>query len=184
MAYILKLYLYNIQFIKMKYLVNILFASILVIVFSQCSSAQRLQESPSFNIEEVYSQKWIAGVQGGGSGINVFLKLKDKNHNVVFDSIYFRGRAVKLEINQDNNYCVGRFVTPFNQMQDIVLSDKPNAEFGNEAPIIPKKIRFKLKDDECVISFKENNIIEYFKIEKIKDKQMVSYPSPPPPNKQ
>jgi len=184
MACILKLYLYIIQFSKMKHILNIFFASTIVILFSQCSSAQKLQENMPFNIDEVYSQKWIAGVQGGGSGINVFLKLKDNNHNVVFDSIYFRGKGAKLETNPDRNFCVGRFSTPFNKKQDVILSDKPKGEFGNEAPIIPKKPPFDLKDSECVISYKENNSTKYFKIEKIKEKQMVSYPSPPPPNKQ
>jgi len=168
----------------MKHFLNIFFASILVVLFTQCSSAQKLQDRTPFSIDEVYSQKWIAGVQGGGSGINVLIKLKGNNHNVVFNSIYFRGKVTKLEINPDRNFCIGRFSTPFNKKQDVILSDEPNAEFGNEAPIIPKEIPFDLKDNECVISYTENNNTKYFIIEDIKEKQMISYPSPPPSNKQ
>jgi hypothetical protein len=59
----------------MKLILNIFFAITLVILFSQCSSAQKLQETTPFLVDQIYSQKWIAGVQGGGSGINLFLKL-------------------------------------------------------------------------------------------------------------
>ena len=167
----------------MKLILNIFFAITLVILFSQCSSAQKLQETTPFLVDQIYSQKWIAGVQGGGSGINLFLKLADTNHNVVLDSAYFRGKAVKFESNSVDNYYIGRFSTSFNKKQDVILSDEPNGEFGNEAPIIPKKIPFNLNDNESVISYKENNKTKYFKIEKITEKRIVSYPSAPP-NKQ
>ena len=167
MAYILKLYLYNIQFIKMKYLLNILFASILVIVFSQCSSAQKLQESPSFNIEEVYSQKWIAGVQGGGSGINVFIPITTELKDITLDNLYFRGNMVASQTKPSSpKLYIGRFIGNANQKEGYKSTGD--------------KIPFDLKDNEAVVSYSEKGKIKYFKIENITEKPMEQFPSAPP----
>ena len=74
---------------------------------------------------------------------------------------------------------IGRFKSTFNQKQDIILTDEPYGEYGNIAPVIPKKIPFDLKPSECVISYRVNESIQYFKIENITEKRMISYPSPP-----
>src|SRR5690606_41772555 len=63
--------------------------------FSQCSSSQKLQEKAPVTFGEVYFQRWNAGIQGGGSGINLFIPVMDTN--VVLDSVYFRGKSAKLE---------------------------------------------------------------------------------------
>ncbi|MDU8884617.1 hypothetical protein RXV94_00495 [Yeosuana sp. MJ-SS3] len=163
----------------MKQIVNIFFGSFILLSFSHCSSAQNLQDNAPVELGEVYYQKWVAGIQGGGSGINLFVNLVENNQNVIFDSVYFRGKSVKLGTNSSNNSFVGRFSTVLNRKPDVILSDKPQGEFGNQVPIIPKSIPFNLKDNECVISYKENNRIKYFKIKKIKEKPTLSYPSTP-----
>ncbi|MBR9846987.1 MAG: hypothetical protein GYB35_13165, partial [Algicola sp.] len=94
---------------------------VLMASFSQCSSAQKLQKRAPVEFGQVYAQKWVAGVKGGGSGINVFIPVK--NTSVVLDSIFFRGQKAKLEFNKDKEtFYVGRFQTPMNQKQDIILS--------------------------------------------------------------
>lgn len=163
----------------MKRILNIFFVSIIIVLFSQCSSAQKLQENVPIEFGEVYFQKWVAGIQGGGSGLDLYVTKVTKKHSIEFDSIYFRGKVAKLEYKQESKILVGNFSASFNKKQDVILSDKPNGEFGNEAPIIPKGISFDLKDNECIISYKENNSIKYFKIQNIKEKQMLTYPSAP-----
>jgi hypothetical protein len=167
----------------MKSIFNIFFCSIILCSFSQCSSAQKLQDNAPIEYGEVYFQKWVAGIQGGGSGLDLYVTKVHKKQNIEFDSVYFRGKVAKLEYGLESKILEGSFSTIFNKKQDVILSDKPKDEFGNEAPIIPKKIPFDLKDNECVISYKYSSIIKYFKIENIKEKQMLSYPSAPP-NKQ
>ena len=155
---------------------------IVVIGFSQCSSAQKLQDKAPLEIGQIYCQKWIAGIQGGGSGINIFIQTG--NSSIKLDSVYFRGKVAKLESTpQEGILYIGRFKSIFNQKQDLIMSSDPNAEYGNELPKIPKKIPFELKDNECVISYKQGDKTKYFKLDKIVEKEMLAYPSAPP-NKQ
>lgn len=150
--------------------------------FSQCSSTQNLQEKAPLDIGEVYCQKWIAGVEGGGSGLNIFIPTKDSS--IKLDSVYFRGKASKLESTvQDGIMYIGRFKGEANQMKDIIISSEPNAEYNNPIPRLPKKIPFGLKDNECVISYKVNHKTNYFRVVNIKEKDLLPYPSAPP-NKQ
>ncbi len=150
--------------------------------FSQCSSTRTLQEDAPLEIGEVYFQKWIAGIQGGGSGINLFIPTTKSS--IKLDSVYFRDKGVKLESRaNDEVLYIGRFKSEFNQRKDMIISSEPNAEFENPVPRIKQKIPFKLKDDQCVISYKEGDKTRYFKIESIAEKRLVQYPSAPP-NKQ
>ncbi|NND25682.1 MAG: hypothetical protein HKO00_06630 [Flavobacteriaceae bacterium] len=148
--------------------------------FSQCSSTKQLQEKAPMAIEQVYCQQWVAGIEGGGSGINIFIPVESKH--VVLDSVYFRGRSAKLETKEGELLFVGRFKTALNQPKDMVFSNEPNAEYGNRVQI-PEKIPFELKDNECVISYRDGDKTKYFKIDNVVEKEMIAYPSAPP-NKQ
>lgn len=158
---------------------------LLIILFSSCSSAQKLQSEAPIKYGEVYCETWVAGVRGGGSGINLFIPLsKEAPKSVQLDSVYFRGKGTLLEkIEGEKTLYVGRFQTNFNQMQDIVMSSDPNEEYGNEAPNLDEKIPFELKDSECVVSYKNGDETKYFKIVNVIEKQPQHYPSAPP-NKQ
>lgn len=164
----------------MKTVSHIIFIVFVSFALMQCSSVPKLEANAPFNVTEIYSQNWIAGIKGGGSGTNLFVTISDREENVVIDSVFFRGKVTKFETNSGENSYVGRFSTSINKKQDIILSDAPNAEFGNEAPKISKPIPFDLKNSECIISYKENNTTRYFKISAIKEKPMLSYPSAPP----
>ena len=158
-------------------IIFIVFASFTLM---QCSSVPKLEDNAPFNVTEVYSQNWVAGLKEGGSGTNLFVTISDRKENVVIDSVFFSGKVAKLETNSGDNSYVGRFSISINKKQDIILSNVPNAEFGNEVPKISKAIPFDLKNNECVISYKENNTTRYFKISAIKEKSMLAYPSAPP----
>ena len=127
---------------------------ILMASFSQCSTAQKLQKNAPTQFGDVYCQKWTAGVKGGGSGLNLFIPAMDKS--IQLDSVYFRGKVVKLEVKPgDLTLYIGRFKTEFNQPSDVVMSSDSNEEYGNQLPEKVKIIPFELKDDECVVSYKE-----------------------------
>jgi hypothetical protein len=143
-----------------------------------------LQKEAPIKVEYAHYLKWIAGVKGGGSGIDLFINVSEKIPlNILFDSVYFRGMVTKLEvIDGEFPLLVGRFKTAFNNNQDIVLSDNPNEEYSNPAPKFPNKIPFDLKDSECVISYKNGDDSKYFKVDKIVEKQPEHYPSAAPNN--
>ncbi|WP_303316521.1 hypothetical protein Q4Q34_06855 [Flavivirga abyssicola] len=164
----------------MKLLKRILFLCLISLVmmsFSQCASTFKLQDSVPLEIGQVYHQSWVAGVKGGGSGINVFIPLLSNSKNIVLDSIYFRGKAVKLE--KDKMLYIGRYALSANQNKDIIMSSDPIAEYGNLVPEIPKKIPFELKEDECVVSYNEGHKIKYYKISNIIEQESLNYPSAP-----
>lgn len=146
--------------------------------FSHCSSAQKLQKNAPVEFGDVYCQSWVAGVKEGGSGLNLFIPVTDTS--ISLDSVFFRGKVAKLEFSQENSLYIGRFKTEFNQPKDIILSSDPKEEYANKMLQKETLIPFDLKDDECVVSYKKENDINYYKISNIKQKEPLNYPSAPP----
>lgn len=152
--------------------------ALLQISVTHCSSAQNLEKELPVTIKDVYYQSWVAGVKGGGSGINVFIKVQDTL--VKLDSIYFRNKRVALEVKpHDRTLYIGRFNSGSNQMKEKIMHLEPKEEYGNTMPEIPVPIPFELKDYECVISFIKGKRIKYFKIENLRRERSIPYPSAP-----
>lgn len=150
--------------------------------FSQCSSSKDLQKKAPTELAQVYCQSWIAGIEGGGSGINIFIPVED--FSVGFDSVYFRGKGTDLEKLENEKMYVGRFLDTFNtKKRDMVFSSDPKEEYGNQMPETKQKIPFELKENECVISYKDKGKTKYFKVDNVVEKDRLAYPSAPP-NKQ
>jgi hypothetical protein len=151
----------------MRAIFRILFGSALLLGFSQCVSCKetsyQVQTNTPFSIEKATYNDWVAGIKGGGSGTNVIVTIKDLDaNNVVIDSVYFRGRKVKVEV-KSSNY-IGRFNSYLNQRQDKVLHSDSQKEFGNQGPIIEKEFPFDLEKDEAIISYKEKRKLKFYKI--------------------
>lgn len=155
---------------------------IFISLFTNCSSAQKLQNESPIKLGDAYSQTWVSGVKGGGSGLNLFIPTEIKKYDLIrLDSVYFRGKVAKLEIIEDETLVyVGRFKGKFNQKEDRIIDTDNPSENNNKTSEIDQKIPFDLKDSECVVSFKKGNETKYFKIEKIVEKQPEHYPSAPP----
>lgn len=166
----------------MKIISNAFLMLIIMTSFSQCSSAQKLQKEAPVKFGTAYYQHWVAGIQGGGSGINLFIQTEGfSKENIQLDSVYFRGKASKFEVKPNNpSLFIGRFSLKSNQKKDIIMSNKPKAEYGNELPELKTKIPFELKDNECVVSYKEGDKTKYFKIENLVEQPPQYYPSAPP----
>ncbi len=180
MALILKLYIYNTNDLVMKTIKQItsLFLMLMLMAsFSQCSTAQKLQKKAPMNFGDTYAQKWVAGIKGGGSGINIFIPV-DEN-NIALDSIYFRDQMVKLKYSENDKMYVGRFKTEFNQPVDMIVSSDMKEESKNTYPIIKQKMPFEMLDNECVVTYSSNDKTMYYKISNISIKEPVHYPSAP-----
>ena len=165
----------------MKLLKSILFLTFMLFImatFSQCGVTKKLETNAPLTLGDVYYQHWVAGVRGGGSGINIFIPIVSNPENIMLDSVYFQGKKAKLEY-RNNEVFIGRFQSEINQKSDIVMSSDPYAEYGNKVPEIPKKLPFKLLEDECVVSYKLANKVKYFKIEKINKKDVSEFMSTP-----
>ena len=161
-----------------KKIISVSLLSFIMLGFSQCSSTKMLQAEAPITVGKVYYQKWVAGVQGGGSGLNIFIPSNDVS--IVLDSVYFRGKAVKLETKiQDKSLYIGRFKSQFNQKQDLIMSSDSTAEYGNKLPIVEEQIPFELKPDECVVSYMDGNKTKYFRIGNVVEKATMHYPMSP-----
>lgn len=168
------------KFIKRIFSLILLF--IMMGSFSQCSSVKQLETKAPTHFGNVYFQKWVAGIEGGGSGINLIIPVA--TNSIVLDSVYFRNNSAKLELGTTNpKTYIGRFKTALNQKKDMILSSDPKEEFKNKVPVTTEIIPFELKDNECVVSYQEGNKTKYYKITGIVEKDMIPYPSAPP-NKQ
>ena len=145
-----------------------------ILLFMYCSSVPKLQKEPPTKLGEVYMQSWVAGIEGGGSGINVYVETL--SNNVILDSMYFRGNVAKLETKPVNaNWYIGRFMTEGNHMQDSDLNTF--TDHPKQKDIAHK---FALDDNECVVSYREMDKTKYFKITNIEEKPAESYPSAKP----
>jgi hypothetical protein len=151
---------------------------VLMTSFSQCSTAQKLQKKAPIEFGVAYAQEWVAGVQGGGSGINVFIPAE--NNSLELDSMFFRGQKVKIQLIKEDNTYVGRFKTSKNQSNDIILSSDMMEESKNKLPKFKTDIPFELNDYECLISYQIDNETLYYKISNIKMEQPLHFPSTPP----
>lgn len=160
-----------------KKITSITIISIIMVSFSNCASTQKLEQLEPLTIGEVHYQNWVAGIKGGGSGFNLFIPITNNPKNIMLDSVYFRGKKAKLELN-NNTVFIGRFKTTANK-NGIIMSNEPYAEYGNKVPELPQKTPFELNDNECVVSYLEGNKIKYFKIEGIVRKESKLYQKAP-----
>ncbi|WP_242083729.1 hypothetical protein [Aestuariivivens sediminis] len=145
---------------------------------SQCASSPKLQDSIPLDLGEPYYQSWIAGIKGGGSGFDVYIPIKNNPNHIILDSVYFRDRGTKLEEIQPGLFR-GRLDSSLNK-SDIIMSNAPYAEYGNTLPKHPKPLPFELKDNECILGYREHHRKKYFKISGVIKKEPLYYPGTPP----
>lgn len=150
-------------------------------IFVGCSTVHTLQKEAPINFGEPYFQTWVAGIQGVGSGMTLFIPIStEMPSNIILDSVYFRGKITKLELIEDTSILyVGRFASTFIKKRDVVMSVDAEEEYGNGPLEFSEKFPFKLNDTECVVSFHQGNKLKYFKISFVKEIPTQNYPSAP-----
>ena len=152
---------------------------ILISLLIQCKGSQpvTLQSTPPFVLAQApYYQEWIAGIAGGGSGINVFIPVEGTN-GFEPDSLYFRGQRVKAVYQ--NKRIVGRFVTPHNQKKDLVLSHNIVEEMHNSLLTAGDRSPFPMRNNACILSYQVQNKRYYYKIEALQQQPSIAHPSAP-----
>jgi len=140
----------------------------LSIIITSCHSNANIKSISNSNlnlISPAYFEKWIAGVEGGGSGFNVFLPIK-KSSFINFDSIHFRGQRVKAL--HRNNMVFGRFKSiNNNQSEDIIIGNTDHEKNNSH---------FSLLDNSCVLSYRIQNKRMYYEFKNLDYKQSKPYP--------
>ncbi|MCO4820973.1 MAG: hypothetical protein KC469_02820 [Flavobacteriaceae bacterium] len=158
-----------------KHIIGLFILALILMSFSQCSNVPKIEDKVPGALEEVFYMKWSAGVRGGGSGLNITVKLKD--NNLELDSVYFRGKSAKLILITGKEHTfIGRFLNEDHKKSSIILDEDPKNEFGNTLPVIAPKSQFDLKEDECVISYKAGSKIKYFMMKGVHEKSSMEQP--------
>jgi hypothetical protein len=153
------------------------FFFIISLLFSHCSSTQKIDAQPPVTIIEAQAQSWVAGVRGGGSGTNVFITFSDA---IAVDSLYYQGKVAKLLPVQDATKVkyIARFSSRKNTHDDLVMHSEPSKEYGNSVVgIPPKTFPFELKKDEAMVSYKKGNKKRFFKVTNIVQLKQKLFPS-------
>ena len=165
---------------------RLLITTILCFTLMQCNSAKQvenatvkkeimLETNPSITVNQPYFQKWVAGIEAGGSGINIYFPNLINKENYTLKQVYFRGMVANI-LSGKASY----FANLKQKQNDIIMSNEPQAEFGNTLPNNAESFPFNLKQDQCVISYHDNGETKYVKIYGIVEKQGAFYPSAPP----
>lgn len=125
-------------------------------------------------------QKWIGGQEQTGSGINFYLKfIEPFSPNFHLKKVYFRNQEANFIKENETTFIARFYQKPTNA--DIILDEKTSNEFENNAPEIIKS-KFDLKDNEAILEFEKDNKIQFFKINSVKEKELLAYPSTRPRN--
>jgi hypothetical protein len=158
---------------KIKRLFLIPISAIIIMSFSQCSSAQFDKKAP-VTITDAFYKNWVGGIPGV-KGVLITIKAKVPETDIIFDSIYFNNKMVKLksQLQNDELILTGNF-TVSSKTDHIIMHADPKEEFGNKPPNISNKIPFELQDNEAVISYFIKSKKRYYKLSNIK-KENTSY---------
>ena len=150
----------------MKNYISILF----LILVTSCSSQDKVIKESA--IVASY-QGWVAGVRGGGSGINFYIDLKSElPANIELKKLIFRGYEVPFE-KQDNLHFQAMIKTPGNQEKIE----------GDDTQIYTSpKNALTLADNEAILIFLKNGKEIRQTIKEVKEKPMLLYPSTKPKN--
>lgn len=165
------------------YLISLVF---ITLSFSQCTSTKHAMNiSETFQIvasenPKAYFQHWVAGVRGCGSGTDIYIH-KNLLEGKIADSIFFQKRVSKLSRPTDQNefYTAG-FRRALNQLEVQELETDGITQHVEEITNTEKEFPFDLKQNEAVISYKDNRKVKYLKLTDIVKKEMPMYPSAPP----
>ncbi|WP_299098105.1 hypothetical protein [uncultured Winogradskyella sp.] len=123
------------------------------------------QASTTFKVKTISFQEWYAGIKVGGTGMNVFVPIVNKQEHIKIDSVYFRNLKAKLVENYGRYTAVLKNKSPYYTFK--------KAEKDKDFP-------FTLEDNECAISYVENGIVKYVKVSDLDEKRGVYYENGPP----
>ena len=134
-----------------------------------CSNQYKFKKNPNLVFEESYYESWVAGVKGGGSGLNIHLTLEKKlKKNLEIEGIYFKQKYCKLNVQKENKYS-GYILTSHNRDSNSEEAIKVTDE--KEITNIP----FTLEGNEAVLVYLENKKRSYLKLT-LREKEMESLP--------
>ncbi len=126
-------------------------------------------------IQDIYFQNWVGGQQRTGGGTNFVIQFKSAlPADINLKSVFFRGKSANFETKPNNQFVAYYTYKPKN---DMILEDDATKEYGNQAPDLSQT-----EATSAEIFFIKNEKTYSYKVENIKEKEMLAYPSARPRN--
>lgn len=145
---------YNLLFFQIKNSLSLF----LIVISLGCSNQFNFKKNSNLVFEESYYQSWVAGVKGGGSGLNIHLTLERKlNKNLEIKGIYFKQHYCNLTVQKENKYS-GYILTDQNRYQNSIVPSQASKEKETT------KIPFILEGNDAVLVYLENKKTRYLKL--------------------
>jgi len=158
----------------MKTLNKTVFLFIIAIFLTFCASKEAVQTHFPQQIKATYFQKGIGGKEKSGQEIHFYIEFKKPLSNELkLQKIYFRDQETKIAKINPKLYKAIFF--PLLISKDFILDSDALKEYGNEAPIVTKP-KFDLKPDEAMLEYKSNDTLKYFKLTRVKEREMILHP--------
>ena len=152
--------------------------------FMSCSSQKKLESDPPFTVERPTVSYWAAGREEGGTGMRVAARWNPVDpSSIVPDSLYFRGRVLKLEQEDtETGFAISAEYTGKDAPKpDLIMHGDSLREVGNQPPKeLPPAgaFPFRLAPDEAVISYRvrPSEKVLYYKVTGVAEKKGHIYP--------
>lgn len=142
------------------------------------TDSEILEKLPSV-IENVYFQNWVAGQEKSGSGTRFYIQFKTEfPENIKLKKVYFQGQKLDFQDEGENVFTANLINKP---KQDRILDIDSEKEFGNKPPEISKP-KYELKLNEAILEFEQDQKTFIFRLQNIKQKEILAYPSAKPRN--
>ena len=165
---------------------NLITILLLAILFLNCGSSKKettssktfvLDNAKVKLIDYVSFQKWVAGQEKGGSGYHIEIYQAKNGSTLQLEHIYFRGLKGDIILGKKG------YTSTLKKRKenDIQLSTEPSDEYQNTLPTA-SELPFLINDNECVISYVNNDTVKFIKVLNLKEKPAQYYPSTKPRN--
>lgn len=132
-----------------------------------CASKNNIQAQFPEKIAATYFQHWIGGQELTGRGIYFYIQFeKSLDANIQLEKVYFRGNEAVL--NKENQTLFKANFNANNQIENALKTNKYN---------------FQLNENQALLTYKMHNKTFYYKLENLKEKELIAYPSVGKPRK-
>lgn len=139
-----------------------LFLLLMMMFFFSCKSQKQVSEIVVESIEETYFEGWIAGVRGGGAGINFHVNFqKPLSNEIRLEKVLFKGKEAVF-YSQDKLHYTANITT--RKGGGLKMDEEENHEPLPES-------------NKAVLYFTEKGKSVIHTIENVKEKEMLAYPS-------
>lgn len=134
-----------------------------------CASKDKFQAHFPQEIKAFYFEK-----EKLADEIHFYIEFKKPlSQELQLGKIYFRNQESKMLALSPTLY-KAVFISE-SISKDLILDGESRKEYGNKAPVINKP-KFDLKPYQALMEYKSNNLLQYFKLTPVKEREMILHP--------